>query len=210
MGNVKVAIVRPANDEVAKILASWGAAIFALPPDSQIIYRDLYGGAVTRAAVEIALADNDAIVFFCHGRADALLANDEIMDVANVRLASGRVCLAIACHSARELGEKATMEGVRAYLGFNDVFWTIIGRGSEVFGSSVLAGITTLLEGATVDEAATAMRDAFSKAVDYFRKGDGRNHPRNPVTWLLAHWNATHIQANGDVSARLFEIASKT
>lgn len=114
----EVLFVRPAEDSAAIEMARCGKRLRdrTLEPKT-----DLSGTAVTRAAVDHALAGGvRALLWFGHGERDCLTRDGRpIVDAANVDGVEG-VVVAIACFSGRILGPAAVAAGAAAFLGFDD------------------------------------------------------------------------------------------
>jgi hypothetical protein len=202
MSVTRVAIIRPANDRATKWLSEWADLLAGLElPLSDL--RDLAGDKADRSSVEHYLRTHDASFFFCHGRPDALLGADSvIVDFANIESARGRIIVALACHSALDLGERAIKHGVVGYVGFDHRLCISL-HGRERFGHAVIKGLVKLLSGGSVAEAVEAMQIEFENLVEYYMYGPGAADTHNPSIWLLANWNKTHLVFKGDPAGTL-------
>lgn len=149
------------------------------------------------------LAEHDALFFFGHGRPDALLAGDPVVDQVNIGLGKGRLLVALACDSLLILGKAAISSGVVGYLGFNGLMGTASDRECEAFGKAAISGIDYLLRGYNLSQAAGVMRDRFEELSNYYQSGGGKNHPSATPYFLLAYWNKGHIDFEGEPMSKL-------
>jgi hypothetical protein len=167
------------------------------------LLQDLRGAQAHRGAVEAALAQSRATVFLGHGTWDTLEGDAVLVDDKNVGLAQDGILIAIACRSARSLGQAAIEAGVAAYVGFDDDLVFPFGKLSDRFGEAAMAGILALLESASVAEGADRMRRGFEAALYYFKDGAGRSDPSATLYWLIAAWDRDHVAVKGLPTATL-------
>lgn len=198
---MKVCLIRPEDDNAAKIMSGWWDAMVpdvALPS----ALRDLRGPEATRESIEPHLPGVSLVLFFGHGTEVALIGGGDLIDRRNVALAAGSLIVAVACRSASWLGNWAASCGVRAYLGFSqDVLWP--NPFEQEFGKAATEGAAAVLRGLPVREAARLVRDEFSSLVRFFQFGQGRTHPNAPIAFLAALWNHDYCAAMGDPDAFL-------
>jgi hypothetical protein len=194
-------IVCPNGDHRARTLAEWAERVVDVFPGR---VRDLPRDA-TRAALENVLEEAKSVsgvVFFCHGRADALGNREILLDVDNVAKLGNRVVIAVACHSARELGVRAISDGVGAYIGFDDrLHWEEHEKWR--FGEAITDGVIAILNGASVEAACQIIRERLDQLVIYFKEGRGKSYRNSVPCYLAAFWNLKHLQVLGDTTLRL-------
>jgi hypothetical protein len=195
--------VRPENDATALVLSGWAEKFLPWGPEHRV--PDLRGTKATRQAVSNALANGHALFFFGHGSVNALLGTPgPLLDEQNVNLASNRIVIVIACDAARGLGTAAALAGAAGFLGFNDrLAWPT--RFAEDFGRAALSSVGEMMRGATLDQAADAMRRHFAMLENVFKES---TDPDAALVWSFAFWNQCHIEWKGDGSATLGRVAS--
>jgi hypothetical protein len=190
--------VRPENDATALVLSGWAEKFLHCSVEHGVL--DLRRVNASRQAVSDALANAQALFFFGHGSADALFgAQGPLLDEQNVNLTSSRIVIAIACDAARGLGTAAVLEGAAGFLGFNDrLAWPM--RFAEDFGRAALSSVEEIMRGATLGEAADAMRRNFGSLESAFKES---TDPDAALVWSFAFWNQCHVELKGDGSATL-------
>jgi hypothetical protein len=168
-----VLFVRPADDASAATLAKWGKRLLALFPDS---FDDVSVG-VDRPTIDAFLRRSPrALVWFGHGRPDALTSmNEAMVDSENVAGLAGQAIVAVACEAADELGSEALRQGVRGFLGFRRiVIWPIAEPGPV--GEALVSGLSCLFKsGHHLGCARDKLASLFDRAADihYRQAQDG-------------------------------------
>jgi len=139
----RVLFVRPADDASAAKLAAWAERLQALFPDS---FDDVSTG-VDRPTIDALLGRSPrALVWFGHGRSDALTSMSEAMvDAENVAGLAGRAIVAVACEAASGLGPEALRLGVQGFLGFRRILvWPI--AEPDPIGEALVLGLSCLFD----------------------------------------------------------------
>lgn len=128
----------------------------------------LHGTSATRTAVDSLLANCGAVIYFGHGKPDALESRGQaLVDLANEGNIQG-ILIAIACHAADGLGgPRFGSSSNRAFLGF-DTYLIHPCRNSSRANAAYEQALTGLFFGATVQEVATNLRaNLLQAAQDY-------------------------------------------
>ena len=169
----------------------------------------------SREEADDLLRSHRNVIYFGHGERDALLIPKKLLKKARILIdrrnlagVPARVVVAIACWSGEELGRTTTEDGgsdaVSAYLGWlDDVSWPT--DWPEPVGDAVVEGLRGLLNGSTVGEAESAVKQAFDAAHDRYRgEGPGRM-PTDRVAFgkMCAIYWRERIVLHGDATATL-------
>src|SRR3990167_3168457 len=130
--------------------------------------------------------DNDPCAPFC-------------MHPTNVDLLRGSIILAVACHSASQLGKCAINYGVLSYVGEDDLLMFPVDsmNSQDMFGEVQLVMFKELLMGKTVKEAEKIMSEHEDS---YIRK-----YKRVKYVALPLLWNKIHRQVLGNENATIYE-----
>jgi hypothetical protein len=112
----------------------------------------------SREDVEARLPGNTALIYFGHGFPDAL-GQPALVDLVNIGRMGGTV-VAVACRSARVLGEAARAAGVETYVGFSDDIPVIT---APVIDALMRDGFVRLVHG---EESAPAFEQRFIAACE--------------------------------------------
>jgi len=197
---LKVSIIRPTNDPTAFALGRWAPPVRkAIKSSGHTLCADLRGRACTRAAFEEAVRASDVAFYFGHGEYDRLFGKASLLDAENVEVTSGRIVMAVACSSARDLGKKAVKAGALGYLGFTERLILPLKNQFALgaFRKASIAGMLCLLQGGSLKRAHSQMTQAFDKVVNYFIDGPGQGAIdviHGGFIWMSAFWNQAHIK----------------
>jgi hypothetical protein len=155
------------------------------------------GRKASRQAVSGALSGGHAVFFFGHGTHGALVgAHVPVLDRQNISLTNRQIVVAIDCEACRELGTVAITEGARVFLGFSDrLAWPRLF--AQEFEYAVTSALEELWQGASLGEAADAMRTNFDALENRYKESP---HPSAPLIWTFAFWNRCHLELKGDDS----------
>lgn len=207
-----VVFIRPADDAAGSDLSDWGdevrrAAVAAAAAAPGTV-DDYAGGANTsRATIDAALGSGpDHVVWFGHGRTDALIASGStLIDSANVGGITG-VLIAIACDTALALGPTCLGGNVKAFLGFDDhVGWPA--KAPDPMGEAITDALERLFSHQTdIDDAARELRYNFSVARrEYEHNGQahGLTAGEAMTAWLWAKSNGGSVREQGVTTTTL-------
>jgi hypothetical protein len=117
----------------------------------------------------------------------------------NVDLLSGSIVMAVACHSAEQLGKCAINYGVNSYIGYNDLLMFPVDsmNSQDMFGEIQLTLFKELLMGKTAQEA----KETTEKLEDtYIRK-----YKRVKYLALPMLWNKIHRRVLGGPNTMIYE-----
>jgi hypothetical protein len=187
----------PKDDREAKIVGRWA-------DDVAEAFSCTTRSIRTRDAATSALLQYQHLMYFGHGKRDALVARhgfrrklERICDEANIAQA-GRVVIAVACWSGDQLGRQLTgcSGRVGAYLGWIDD--VSIPRDDGPLREAVTSGLKALATGATVWECAIVMRSGFEKAHEFYHQ-----HDDNHLTKMQVSYWAQRMFIGGDLGQRL-------
>lgn len=198
----RVLFIRPEGDQVGRTLSSWAdrvrQALNFRPSDYPgIEVSDLSGGSVLRTAVEAAAKDSDLVLFYGHG-SDTGLGDPPVLDTSNVTAAGKGVYVAAACSSANELAKAMVKEGVKAYIGYDDLLVVVTAGHPDPLGTAHKKGVVALLTGGTASEATVAISNEYRSIREkYLRKSD----PDSAIIWLAAHGNLKTLTLVGNGAA---------
>ncbi|WP_459651430.1 hypothetical protein [Kitasatospora sp. Ki12] len=175
----------------------------------------LHGMSATRKAVESALPHYAAVIYFGHGKPDALETRGQaLIDLANEGYIQG-VLIAIACHAADGLGaSRFGRSPSRAFLGFN-TYLIHPCRNSSRANDAYEQALGGLFFGATVQEVAENLRvNLLQAAQDYktnrsaykLSRGDAIaifGGLRSNVLALVCHGNAARtLKSTSEVAGK--------
>lgn len=208
--------VRTSHDRVTATLSEWaGEVLTAISEHGDHRCQDLTSAQASRANLEAALRGRvDCVVFYGHGEADRLLAQEgaagdpAVLDMDNADALNGHLVYVVACSSAHGLGPSAVRHGARAYFGYDDDF-AVVWEGPEVwFKRAANAGLLALLGGpdsapAPCGEALLIARDTYDDAIRYFARGAGVDDYNRPLALVWLRWNSDCLTLLGDPSATL-------
>ena len=199
---VNLVLVRPESDPVEVGLSSWAALVLAsIGGAFRVSTVDLRAQQVTRTAVEGAIGAHDATLFFSHGTRDHLGSPTPCVDSANVSKAQGKVLIAFSCMAGEQLGLDAVSNGVRAFLGFDDILTNYHPQPS-LFGQIVdIALRPFLLSGQPIHAVRSALKWGFQSIEQHYTKGPGANHANANLIWMAAHINQRALVLHGDPNA---------
>lgn len=117
----------------------------------------------------------------------------------NVNLLKGSLVLAVACHSASQLGRCAISYGVKVYIGEDDLLMFPVDtlKSQDMFGDVQVTFIKELLIGKSVEEAEKRMSEEEDILIRKYKKIKYISLP------LL--WNKIHRKVLGDKNAMIYE-----
>lgn len=117
----------------------------------------------------------------------------------NVNLLKGSIIIAVACHSASQLGKCAINYGVKTYMGYDDLLMFPVDtmNSQDMFGEIQLTMFKELLLGKSVQEAV----NTTEKLEDtYIRKFKTVKYIALPILW-----NKIHRQVLGNKNAMIYD-----
>ncbi len=116
----------------------------------------------------------------------------------NVNLLKGSITLAIACHSAVQLGRCAVAYGATAYLGYDDLLmFPVDSIGSQdIFGEIQLTAFKELLLGKSLQEAERVMSELEDSYIRRFKK--------IKYIALPMLWNKMHRKSLGNINSLVY------
>ncbi|MBS1828599.1 MAG: hypothetical protein JST93_25060 [Acidobacteria bacterium] len=183
----KLLLICPANDEDARIAASW-AQTAVESAESEVEWERLSGPCLTRPRFEEAMSAKGILLYYGHGDWSRLVGEEDLLDCDNVRLTAGMTVCAIACRSARELGlEATTRAGTQSYLGFSQDVVFVEPDPEGIFRRTFAAAAERLLAGQGIEAAALALRVGIDRILDYFTL-EGRHDPNAAMGRACALW----------------------
>jgi hypothetical protein len=117
----------------------------------------------------------------------------------NVNLLKGSIVLAVACHSASQLGRCAINYGVQTYIGEDDLLMFPVDtlKSQDIFGDVQLTFLKELLMGNTVQEAEMVMSELEDSYIRRFKK--------TKYIALPMLWDKIHRKLLGDPNALIYE-----
>ncbi|MBV9094795.1 MAG: hypothetical protein JO132_13120 [Streptosporangiaceae bacterium] len=193
----KLVFVAPADSPDAVTLGTWGETVRRRAQACGHTVVSVRGPAVTPAAVQEALASNDACLYFGHGTWSTLqqASGLPLLDLATASAASGRSIVAIACQAAHTLGPGiVTAHSATFFLGFDDdLIWVNGLPDVTVFEAAVADGLEPLLDGLTAEDARQGLKDGFERAFQHFKYGVPKSHPNRVLGYVLADWDRSHV-----------------
>lgn len=117
----------------------------------------------------------------------------------NINLLKGSIIIAVACHSASQLGRCGIAYGVQTYVGETDLLMFPVDsiRSQDLFGDVQLSFIRELLLGKSVQEAEKVMSELEDSYIRRFKK----------VKYIALPmlWNKIHRKVLGDRNAMIYE-----
>jgi hypothetical protein len=160
-----------------------------------------------RDEVTAVVGRHEHVAFFGHGTTDALIARRglfrrwvELLDVENLAR-DGRVVIAVACFSARELGCSLT-DGpsplVTAYIGWRDAI-SCPPTQPEPIWRAVVEGFRVLASGRPLEEAVATMEEGFSAATAAYED----QMPDNVLARMQSAFWRSQMSPSGDLSATI-------
>lgn len=117
----------------------------------------------------------------------------------NINLLKGSMVLAVACHSASQLGKCAINYGVKTYIGEDDLLMFPVDtmNSQDIFGEVHLVMFKELLLGKSVQEAARSMSELEDSYIRKFKK--------IKYIALPMLWNKIHRKLLGNTNAMIYE-----
>lgn len=117
----------------------------------------------------------------------------------NVNLLKGSIILAVACHSASQLGRCSINYGVKAYIGEDDLLMFPVDslKSQDIFGEVQLIFLKELLMGKSIQEAEQTMSELEDSYIRRFKK--------TKYIALPMLWNKIHRKILGDKNAMIYE-----
>jgi hypothetical protein len=189
---VFISFVRPESDSVEVNLSRWADAVLAsIRGKPNVSSSDLRGAA------------HQLTLFFLHGQRNSL--GDPVVwaDSGNIADGKGTVLIAFACLAGDQLGPNAVTNGVRAFLGFDDIL-TNYAPQPGLFGQCVDAALRPfILSGQSIDAVRSALESGFQAIEKHYRAGVGTNHRNATIIWLAAHVNWRGLVFHGDPNATI-------
>jgi hypothetical protein len=199
--------VRPGDDSTAVQVAAWGQAVLHKIANCSV--SDLAGSQASRQAVEVELATAPRHLFwFGHGRADALIAQEQaLVDLSNAGAMGGGLIVAIACDAAISFGPQAVqVPGVAAFLGFDDRFG-FPALAPLPMAQAVIEGLDCLFSmGHELQCAHRRLYEGLDRArIDYKTNGSawGLSESDAETAWLWAKNNRDSLRLHGNLRTTL-------
>lgn len=167
-----ILVLTPRDNRASRVCAGWGDELTERFTSLLSVRTER-----SRAATSALLDGSRHLLYFGHGAVDALVVPgrllrppERLVDRANIAGPPERIVIAVACWSGTGLAREAcSLSGghVAAYLGWGDEMgWPP--QWSEPIGHAVVEGIATLLNGATVNECAAAIRHEMDGAYETY------------------------------------------
>jgi hypothetical protein len=194
----QILVVAPDSDSVERELgAAAGEWVGVLANQPNHTSEFLQGTSVTRQSVETALNNASVVAYFGHGAASHLGRSAALIDGANVGRLRKKTVLAIACHSARNLGRSAGEAGVIGYVGFDDALAVPL-PGVDRFRQVLVTSATRSLS-PDGPRAVRRMLIAGFRAMEKHYRGPGRDQVDANIYWMAAHinWRGVVLERGG-------------
>ena len=123
-------ITRPNYDTATFYLHHFAKDAIKIAKKSKGVHvTDLEGKKAIRLNLEKSMsAENPGLVFLNgHGDKTAVWGHKDevILDKKNISLSKNKIIYALACDSLAQLGDLATEQGAKAYIGYSDSFMII-------------------------------------------------------------------------------------
>lgn len=173
---INIIIVRPSFDAATAYLWSWTAK-FAdtysdnYPTDVVKIFNKEEAVSTTVYPYIDSLnnGDQNVLMHFDHGRYETLFGQDKnvFLNAENVSKLAGFIVYAFACESARTLGPQAIEAGVRAYLGYKEIFGFILTKGAQ-FKNIAVAPAQLIAQGNSMQDVYTNTANMLTKYMNEF------------------------------------------
>lgn len=211
-----VLFIRPCYDVLTRKLVSASNSIInhiEMNPGSAT-FCDLLGSDATKLNVEAKLNGGVSFVVFHGHGSDSSLATrgranvrEEVIDLSNCHYLKNKVVYAVACDSARVLGQEAINKGAKAYIGYSGPVSLTLGDTEGSFFASMDRFINALTSpwpgtariscGNAFDE----LQRAHDDIVRYYESGPGVSSYNRPFYLPNARANLKWLTFQGDRTA---------
>jgi len=154
-----VIVVRPKFDTATAFLFEWTRKLVPTyidkyPETFKEFKEDASDDRTVQDFVDSAPKEGSLLyIHYDHGVYDKLFGAGKtvVFDESTINKLSGYIVYAFACESAKQLGVKAIQDGVKAYLGYKEIFGFVLSK-SNYFGYIAVRPAIMLIEGKTTGE----------------------------------------------------------
>lgn len=201
------AVVRPRDDQRAKQAAGWcDQLINRLRGNRHGLSGDVDDTTppTTTNILAVMTSTVDLVCYFGHGDENSWLTSQAAtVNATNVRAASGKAVVSVACKTGRNLGPDAVTAGVVAWLGFT-VKVPIIAphRNIDPIGDAIVNGLACLGTAGTMQQARDEIAAACANVVADYDTGRYRNHPAASIGYFAAMALGDHVVLHGMASCQ--------
>jgi hypothetical protein len=180
-----------------------------LPTDAHAMTL-LNGAQADRKNVEDCMLDHGLLLYVGHGDWDRLYADTggggehAILDSGNIANSRGRVIVALACRSGRDLAGRAIDAGCNAYLGLTDDFvWPLDPAGAQMrFAGALTTGLGVMMSGGSLSETRDVLAGNHMRIYEHYWRGQGKIERDSHVYAMFAEHNSYRLVVQGDGSVR--------
>lgn len=174
----EIIIVRPKFDTATTFLYEWTRKLVgvSLEENPQHEYIEFGGDEATTVNVHEAVdtlknRSNTLYIHFDHGVYDKLFGHDRdvVFEPDTIHKLRDCVVYAFACESARELGQEAIRNGVRAYLGYKEIFGFVLSKSKDFKTVAVIPALR-LISGEDMDSVRQEVENTLKTLLERFYK----------------------------------------
>jgi len=200
----RLLVVRPSTDQVEVWLSEWAGKVLktiaSSPSDfAHLDVDDLLGPGLTRDSVDQCLDKADTVIYYGHGRNDALGWPTLIDAAAAAAFLVGHAIIAFACDAGEDLGPEAVAAGLRCFVGFTDSLVVVNDTSYapwSLWMEIVISGV--LMTRGTARDVYDALVARLKLAFEEFKEGRYARTLNAPWIWMTADWNLRHLVLVGD------------
>jgi len=208
---IRTLIVAPSFDEATGFSYEWSREVLEDAVANGLDIKDLSKKYATKENLYSGLQEHNPILFYHydHGNEDRIYAQDGtiLIDLENAVWLKGRLTYCMNCLSASKLGDKVIELGGVAYIGYIREFgFLTIEPYVDSFEDSANSGAKVLHRDGTGDDAASTIYDTFTKWIDYYVVGEGKDLPWAELAAVWLTHDRDSLRLKGDGSKRLKDI----
>lgn len=209
-------ITRPRYDETTNYLYYWAELVVKEAKNRNFEVIDLaeQKANYTDFAGRTKKVNPNLIFFNGHGNPDVITGhNGEILVSVekDIVLLKDKIIYALACSSAKNLGEAAIKNGAESFIGYKEDFIFMYDEDkstrpkedntAKLFLEPSNLVMTTLIKHNTSSEAFKRSQKEFTRNIRKLMASESLQEDKSPIPWL--YWDMTHQVCLGEQSAKL-------
>ena len=203
---MRVLIISPENDNITRYMRVWAEQLVKNHNNTHHFFHlDKEKANHKRVTGILSKKDMDIVCLNGHGD-DCRVAghdNEILIDPDNVSLLAGIKVHALACNSAKNLGNLAISHGAKCYIGYDERFY-LMSQGEKIsdplkddvaklFLDPAYTAPKALLDGKDSKEAIKLTQEAYVRSIKQALNSDIQSDHERCVPYLL--WNLNHLKS---------------